>query len=237
MSEASTGGGVLEGRLRQALDRYFLLLLMILITIAATALIVPEGWGALLLVGLQSSTALLAVSTSDSPRVTRVLVRVLSSVAVSLVALSALSGSSTFTRGAFTASVLVLVAIVPVTVLRRLARHRRVTIQTVMGVLCVYLLVGLLYAVFYASYQHFTGQFFQQTASAGPADFIYFSFTTVTTVGFGDFVPKGDAARILAVSEALIGQLYLVTVVALTVSNIGLEARERDREARRGPVT
>ena len=54
-------------------------------------------------------------------------------------------------------------------------------------------------------------------------DFLYFSFVTMTTVGYGDLTAAGDLGRMLAVTEALIGQLYLVTVVALVIGNIGQE--------------
>jgi voltage-gated potassium channel Kch len=53
-----------------------------------------------------------------------------------------------------------------------------------------------------------------------PNDFLYFSFATLTTVGYGDLVAATDLGRSLAVSEALIGQIYLVTVVALIVGNL-----------------
>jgi hypothetical protein len=48
--------------------------------------------------------------------------------------------------------------------------------------------------------------------------YLYFSFTTLTTVGFGDLTAGSDAGRMLAVMEALLGQLYLVTVVAFIVA-------------------
>jgi voltage-gated potassium channel Kch len=57
-------------------------------------------------------------------------------------------------------------------------------------------------------------------------DFLYFSYVTLTTVGYGDLTAAGDLGRMLAVTEALLGQLYLVTVVALVIGNIG---RERTR--------
>ena len=52
-------------------------------------------------------------------------------------------------------------------------------------------------------------------------DHLYFSFVSLTTVGYGDLTPISDLGRMIAVSEALIGQLFLVTVVALVVGNIG----------------
>ncbi len=58
-------------------------------------------------------------------------------------------------------------------------------------------------------------------------DRLYFSFTTMTTVGFGDLTAAGDAGRMLAITEALLGQLYLVSVVALIVANLGRTRRPR----------
>ena len=69
---------------------------------------------------------------------------------------------------------------------------------------------------------HVTGQtFFVQTAHPQSVDFVYFSYVTLTTVGYGDFTASTSAGRMFAVSEALTGQLYLVSAVALLVGNIG----------------
>ena len=59
-----------------------------------------------------------------------------------------------------------------------------------------------------------------QTAHATTPDFLYFSFITQTTVGYGDFTAAGDLGRALAVLEALTGQLYLVTIIAVLVSRL-----------------
>jgi voltage-gated potassium channel Kch len=56
---------------------------------------------------------------------------------------------------------------------------------------------------------------------------VYYSFITLTTTGYGDFVPLADVARMVAVTEALLGQVYLVTIVALLVSNVGGSRRPR----------
>jgi len=62
---------------------------------------------------------------------------------------------------------------------------------------------------------------------------MYYAFITLTTVGYGDFVPHSDVARMIAVTEALIGQVYLVTIVALLVSQVG---RRRPRRDGAGPA-
>ena len=67
--------------------------------------------------------------------------------------------------------------------------------------------------------------FFAQGVAATPQRCSYFSFSTLTTVGFGDLTARGDLGRTLAVLEALIGQLYLVTVVSVGVSNLAPRVR------------
>jgi Ion channel len=72
--------------------------------------------------------------------------------------------------------------------------------------------------------------FFSQIDEPTSVDFLYFSFVTLTTVGYGDRTAASDLGRMLAVTEALFGQLYLVTVVALVIGNVG---RDRDRHRHR----
>jgi uncharacterized membrane protein len=69
------------------------------------------------------------------------------------------------------------------------------------------------------------GPFFANVDAPDGTDYLYFSFVTLTTVGYGDLVARGSLGRMLAVSEALLGQLYLVTVVALLVGNVGRPRR------------
>ena len=57
--------------------------------------------------------------------------------------------------------------------------------------------------------------------TATTAHCLYFSFATLTTVGYGDVLTRSDLGHTLAVTEALVGQIYLVTVVALLVSDLG----------------
>ena len=109
-----------------------------------------------------------------------------------------------------------------VAILRRLASHVVISGHTVAGAACAYLLIGIFFmSVFTFMAAIGPGPFYAQTASERSVDHLYFSFVTLTTVGFGDLTPIADFSRIIAVSEALIGQLFLVTVVALVVGNMG----------------
>lgn len=106
-----------------------------------------------------------------------------------------------------------------------LIRTAGVTVQAVGGGLAIYLLVGLLFADVYgaiAAAGH--GPFFAQGTDGSSGERIYYSFTSLTTTGFGDLTPGGDVGRSLSVLEMLTGQIYLVVVVALLVGNL----RRRD---------
>jgi hypothetical protein len=93
-----------------------------------------------------------------------------------------------------------------------------VTTQTVLGALCIYILIGLVFANADYGVQLVSGHsFFAQAGHHGPADFAYFSYITMATVGYGDLTPTIGLPRTNAVLEALIGQIFLVVLVARLV--------------------
>jgi hypothetical protein len=96
--------------------------------------------------------------------------------------------------------------------------------RSVMGAICIYLLLGMLFVFLYGVVAVLgSGPFFAQGVDGTPALRMYFSFVTLTTVGYGDYTAATSLGHTLAISEALVGQLYLVTVVAVLVSRIGRE--------------
>ena len=107
-----------------------------------------------------------------------------------------------------------------------------------MGVLCIYLLIGMLCAFLYGAIDRLGGNpFFAQNVAATGSRCLYFSFTTLTTVGYGDLTARTNLGHTLAVTEALVGQIYLVTVVALLVVGpgaAGARASKLIRFGRRG---
>jgi hypothetical protein len=107
-----------------------------------------------------------------------------------------------------------------VAIIRRLLTYRRVNLQAVLGLMCVYLLIGMTFALFYLLVQAFDPNAFSQ----GPqsvSSAVYFSYISLATVGYGDISPLNSFMRALAVAEAILGQLYLVSVVSLAVSRLG----------------
>lgn len=90
-----------------------------------------------------------------------------------------------------------------------------------LGAVCIYVLIGMMFAFVYAAIDGIgSAPFFVQTSHATTPDFLYFSFITQTTVGYGDFTAAADLGRALSVLEALIGQLHLVTIIAVLVSRL-----------------
>ena len=86
-------------------------------------------------------------------------------------------------------------------------------------------MAGLFFAYIYRVIEIVDQPFFHQHLRPGPVDFVYFSFTTLTTLGYGDLTARADLGRMLAICEALFGQLYLVSVVAILVGSFGRDRR------------
>jgi hypothetical protein len=93
-----------------------------------------------------------------------------------------------------------------------------VTYETVLGALCTYVLLGLLFAFAYLAVDELAGPFFTQPGPHGQSEYLYFSFVTLTTLGFGDLSPDVGLPQALTVFEALTGQVFLVTMVARLVT-------------------
>jgi Ion channel len=111
-------------------------------------------------------------------------------------------------------------------IIRDLRASGQVRLTAVMGVLSLYMLMGMLFAFVYGAVDRLGGDpFFAGGQAATASNCLYFSFITMTTVGFGDFTARSDLGHTLAIFEALFGQIYLVTVVSLIVTNLGRPAR------------
>jgi hypothetical protein len=116
----------------------------------------------------------------------------------------------------------VLVLGTPFVVLRRLVSHQKVTSQTLFGAASVYLLIAVAFMfLFIAIDASDAGQFFGEAEPT--TSFMYFSLVTITTLGYGDLTPVTEPARALAVAAAIVGQIYLVFIVARMV---GLYTRD-----------
>jgi hypothetical protein len=104
-------------------------------------------------------------------------------------------------------------------IIRRLVQHDRVSSQTVLGAMCCYVLFGLVYTFVYEALARLGGGAFLIPAGTHTlSDYLFFSYSTLTTTGYGNLIPATGLGRALAMLEALMGQLFLVTVVARLVA-------------------
>ncbi|MGI9540211.1 MAG: potassium channel family protein [Miltoncostaeaceae bacterium] len=136
------------------------------------------------------------------------------------------TGRTVEAAAALSAAFLLLGA--PVAVISRILGHRRVSFETILGAVCVYLLIGFIFAAAYATIEAVsgTGFFAQIEDRADRDDLLYYSFTVLTTLGFGDLTAATQFGRAFSVLEAVIGQIFLVTLVARLVGLFGLPARQ-----------
>jgi hypothetical protein len=212
--------------------RFGFVLVLLIITFVFMASGVSGAWVRVVTVMLQGLTLLAALRASQVSRgrfrlaALVVLIAFISSVA------SLFATSSTTTTGAFFALNVLIVAAAPVVIARALLQRSVVDLHTALGALCIYVLLGMLFAFTYAAIGDLGNeQFFVQTKDATIAEYLYFSFITLTTVGYGDFSAAHGLGRSLAAVEALTGQIYLVTVVAAIVSSMASARRVRAGEA------
>ena len=128
-------------------------------------------------------------------------------------------------RGVVTnlANLLLVILAPPMVILgivRNLRARQSVTFEALFGVLCVYLLLGMFFAFVYGLIGRINGTFFANGVASTEAHDLYFSFITMTTVGYGDYTAASNLGHTLSAAEALIGQIYLVTVVSVIVANL-----------------
>ena len=239
-SEARNSTGLLSERrfMREpGPKRYALLLATIVASFAIQGIATPAAWGQLSIACLLGATLVLALWVVEArPALFRAALIVVA--ATILVSIVEATNGAVDGRAARIANGL-LVALAPpaiiVGVLRTLRAKGTVSLEAVFGVLSVYVLLGMLYAFVFGAIDHLGGaSFFAQGEPATVSRCLYFSFTTLSTVGYGDLTAHTDLGHTLAVSEALLGQIYLVTVVSLIVGNLGRH-REPSVSMRRAP--
>lgn len=196
--------------------RFGLLLIVLIVTYLLSAFTTGQ-WIDALRVILFTGAALLALRNSVvSPRTARlILIAVLAGSAVMVaVALTTQTGNGI---ASLWAGLVLLFAVV--LIVHRLLSFRTVTIQSIYGAVSAYLIIGLMFAAFFAALDYLGGgHFFANGQPATTQTFQYFSFTTLTTLGYGDFTAAANSGRAVAVLEALTGQIFLITLVAFLVS-------------------
>ncbi len=225
MGGAHEESGSATRRLR---ERYGALLGALVVTFAIQGIATPSATEQILVSVLLGVTLLLALWAADCKA--RIMRPATLLVAAAVLASVAQASTGHIDDAPSRAVNALLVALAPpaivVGVVRDVRARQTVTIQAVLGVLCVYLLIGMFFAFVYGTIGRLGGApFFAGGEQPSVASCLYFSFTTLTTVGYGDLTARGNLGHTLSVSEALIGQVYLVTVVSLLIANLGHSRR------------
>lgn len=221
-------------RLRRG-DTYGLLLGLIVLDYVGLAVFEDRRWSRAMFAVATGATLILSLHTSHvRGRATRVAL-----VATSIVAGAALvhgaGGGGKFMQAA-SYLMFLLLAGAPVAIVVRIARHPVVNLETILGAICAYMLLGMIFAGAYRGCDALDSQgFFRQTSDPTPVQFVYFSFTTLTTLGYGDLTPADDYGRVLVSFEALMGQVFLVTIVAGLVGSFGQERQRLRPSQEPGP--
>ena len=200
-------------------DSYALVVLLILVTYVLSATL-TASWAASLIVAVQIATVWVTLRAARARRS----LQATANFALALAALAAaanlffhdqIHGSS---LEPWVSCLLYLAA--PIAILRHLLRRQAVDAETVLGAIAAYLMAGMFFAFLYRAVGavQTSPPFF---GTRGPGTFsqdLFFSFTTLTTTGYGNLVPSANPGQTFAVLEMLIGQLFLVTAVAKVVS-------------------
>ena len=207
-------------RLR-ASHSYGFVLVVVVCSVAVIA-IAPDGpVASMLLVIMGTATLVTALWTSGVSELRSTPVAVLLAFAV-VAAILALFGGGDVVQGSIFIVDAVLVASAIIVIARGAVDQGEVNRQSLRAAITIYVLLGLLFVFVYgASAELGSGAFFAQGTDGTTALRFYFSFVTLATLGYGDYTPAGDVGHLLAVSEAIVGQLYLVIVIALVVGHFG----------------
>ena len=210
-------------------DSYVLLFALLMLDLLAAAFATSATALAVLIV-LVAATLLIALRTSHvGQKATRF--AAFAVVACVLFGFVASARKDPVLAGWMFAAMAALLVVTPAVIGRRIMAHREVTVQTLFGAVSVYVIFGLMFAFIYMAINFITGNpFYTQGGTNDPVNYIYASYITLTTVGYGDFTPVQSYGKMLVAIEALIGQVFLVTAVARLVS---IYARSEDAAAKR----
>ncbi len=226
--EASPAAGSAHGEHRRGVRRLFhafissesygMVLLLILVTYVLSVA-VRRDWTAPVVLFVQIATVWFALRTSHARRGMRLTADVLL-VAAAVVAVA----DAVTTRGKEPLDLIFVVGsalyvLAPFSIVRHLVSRNVIDLETMLGAIAAYLLIGLAFAYLYRFFGAVQAvPFFGDGGTGTLSQDVFFSFTTLTTTGYGNLVPAGQPGQSLAVMEMIVGQLFLITAVGKIVS-------------------
>jgi ion channel len=205
-------------RLRNS-HSYVSVLLLLMASFVYTAASPDRHWSQGVLTLIQCATFVLALYTAGLGHDFRPgLILVATSLALAVVA--PIGGGDTLVGVLGIVQVTLVAATVAVIGLG-VFDQGQVNQQSVTGSICIYILVGMLFTFVYGAVAALdSGPFFAQNTDGTPSLRLYFSYVTLATLGYGDYTAASTLGHTLSILEALTGQLYLVTVVAVLVAGL-----------------
>lgn len=193
------------------------MLALVLVTYVLVSLVTNPDWGSVVFAVATSATAIVALTSSHARETAIRRALVVAGVAILLSLIGVISGG----RAWFSVSSILEVGLLAVgmaAVLRRVTLSETVTSRTLLGAISVYASLGLVFSWIFAAINRIEGGGFFVQGSDRVTDFVFFSYTTLTTTGYGNLVPATRVGRMFAGLEMMSGQVFLVTLVAGLVS-------------------
>lgn len=198
-------------------DAFGLVLLLLVATYVMASLTSYAGWSAVVIAGLACGAGLVGLASAG---VRRSIVRWAAALALGAVALAIVAELSHEDALLASASLVQTLLLITATaaVLRAVIGEPEVSFRTILGAISVYMIFGLLFTSLYVAVDRLQAGSFFRTGSPETGDLIFFSFTTLTTTGYGNLVPAAQPGKMFAGLEMLLGQIFLVTLIAGLVS-------------------
>jgi len=225
----------------RAAHSYWAVLGAIFVTFFLAALLPDAAWATSLIALAQSATLLIVIWTAGWAMTERMAPFTIAVVAGTVALVNLFWQAKALTVVLGLAAGVLSIAIASA-IARGAVAQNEVNSRSVAGAICVYILIGMLFMWLYSVLAVLGHRpFFAQGTDGTRAVRVYFSYTTLATLGYGDYTAAGSLGRSLAVLEALIGQLYLVTVVAVVVTRLGRPGRRaiatKEESENDGPQT
>jgi hypothetical protein len=205
-------------RAERVTDAFGLVLGLVLVTFILTSLLVNSGWGSVLIMASTGATSIVALTSSEAPvRFVHAAIY-LSALSLLLTIVGAASGADLWLDLGAVIQV-ALLAVAMVSVLIRVVTAIEVNARVILGAISVYTVLGLLFGFTYEAIARVQNTpFFEGAPQVHHGDFLFYSYTTLTTTGYGNLVANGQPGEMISTFEMLIGQIFLVTLVAGLVS-------------------
>jgi hypothetical protein len=208
------------GRSFVSADSYGLVLLLVVVTYVVSVSVTEERAVSIVLT-VQLATVWLTLRTSHARRLARLVAGIVLCLAAVVVVVSLFMHRPGEQLGGIFTVCCLLYLIAPFSVVRHLILRRQIDTEALLGAVAAYLLIGMFFAFAYKAAGEFGSvPFFGSAGDGSLSQDLFFSFVTMTTVGYGNLVPAANPGQTFAVLEAVTGQLFLVVAVGKIISSM-----------------